>query len=621
MDSVSEQLREQFLLYERHGRGWDYCPWPSRPEPPAWPFPGYRVEGSEAVDDARIAPLWEKAWKGLGGLFRLNQGSEEEAPTFDPNRQPGASCHYDAEDLIQLELSSPREFNPPIALWARLLTALPRPTGTLGFEILKAERRVRPHFVVSKSQAREVSAQLRAHFPELGVIEAPDDWEACWGSGDDGHRGSVLDLALSDTWMLPLNLDHPRGSDPLTALYGALDALPEDETALLQLHFMPCRQPWANELMSALAPAGEVLFSDAKELLRRGAGKLGSQLFGVRLSLAVRTESEELDWRRIQTLCAALRPLCDPGANSLLPLEEGQYDAESRLEDLMLRQSWRYGMLLSAEELALFVHAPSASVRVESLRGSTRTTRPAPAAAEQASLVLGRNEHLGQVRPVTLSPSERSRHTYIIGASGTGKSTLLESMIAQDMEQGAGVALLDPHGDLVDAVLARVPEERIEDVVLVDPSDAEFAVAFNILDAHSNLERQLLGTDLVGIFRRLSTSWGDQMTSVLANAVLAFLESSEGGTLLDLRRFLVEPGYRDRFVTTVADEEVRYFWQREFNLLSGRPQAPLLTRLDAFLRPKLIRHMVAQRESRLGLPRHHGRAAHHARKAQPGCDR
>ena len=89
------------------------------------------------------------------------------------------------------------------------------------------------------------------------------------------------------------------------------------------------------------------------------------------------------------------------------------------------------------------------------------------------------------------------------------------------------------------------------------------------------------------------------MTSVLGNAILAFLESERGGTLVDLRRFLVEPGFRAQFLETVRDPEVVYFWHNEFPLLAGRPQAPLLTRLDTFLRPKLVRHMVAQKENRI----------------------
>src|SRR6185369_10277326 len=103
-------------------------------------------------------------------------------------------------------------------------------------------------------------------------------------------------------------------------------------------------------------------------------------------------------------------------------------------------------------------------------------------------------------------------------------------------------------GDLVDRILGIIPSDRINDVVLLDPSDEQFSIGFNILSAHSDLEKNLLASDLVSVFHRLSTSWGDQMGSVLNNAVLAFLESTRGGTLADLRRFLIEPDYRKDFL-------------------------------------------------------------------------
>jgi hypothetical protein len=118
-------------------------------------------------------------------------------------------------------------------------------------------------------------------------------------------------------------------------------------------------------------------------------------------------------------------------------------------------------------------------------------------------------------------------------------------MMTQDLALGNGFACLDPHGDLINAVLERVPDSRRADTIVFDPSDEEFPVGFNILSAHSELERMLLSSDLVGIFRRFATSWGDQMNSVLANAVLAFLQSSRGGSLVDLRKFLLDKNFRN----------------------------------------------------------------------------
>jgi hypothetical protein len=164
-------------------------------------------------------------------------------------------------------------------------------------------------------------------------------------------------------------------------------------------------------------------------------------------------------------------------------------------------------------------------------------------------------------------------------------------------------ALAEGDGDLVDAVLDRLPEGRVRNVVIFDPADAEWPVGFNILRAHFDIERNLLASDFVAIFERLSSSWGDQMTAVLGNAAMAFLYSAEGGTLVDLKRFLIEKGFRERLLRTVSDPEVRYFWTREFPLLRGTTQASLLTRLNGFLRHRLVRNMVSQRGERFDVAR------------------
>ena len=177
---------------------------------------------------------------------------------------------------------------------------------------------------------------------------------------------------------------------------------------------------------------------------------------------------------------------------------------------------------------------------------------------------------------------------------------MLLNLIRQDIANGEGVAVLDPHGDLVDAILGTIPQERIDDVILLDPSDEQFPVGFNILAAHSDFERSLLASDLTSIFRRLSTSWGDQMESVLRNAILAFLESSRGGTLGDLRRFMLDAAFRKEFLTTVTDPEIVFYWQRAFPQLAGEKSiGPVSTRLDEFLARKPIRYMVSQDANRI----------------------
>jgi Type IV secretion-system coupling protein DNA-binding domain len=298
-------------------------------------------------------------------------------------------------------------------------------------------------------------------------------------------------------------------------------------------------------------------------------------------------------------LAGSLRAFAQPGGNELIPLKNDEYPLAEHIEDVIRRQSRRSGMLLNDDELIGFVHLPSSAVRSPALQ--RQSGKEAPAIVRQPEgLLLGNNVFFGEKIPVRLSPNQRVYHTHIIGATGTGKSTLMFNSIRQDIESNQGLAVFDPHGDLVEKILGVIPSERIKDVILLDPADEDFSIGFNMLSAHSDHEKTLLASDLVSVFERLSTSWGDQMQSVFQNAVLAFLNSSRGGTLADLRRFLVEPPFRQEFLKSVSDPNVLYYWHKGFAHLSGNKSVgPILTRLEMFLSQRPIAHMVSQKENRL----------------------
>jgi predicted DNA-binding transcriptional regulator AlpA len=381
---------------------------------------------------------------------------------------------------------------------------------------------------------------------------------------------------------------------------GAMGELGVAETAVFQVLLTPVRYPWPESIIRAVTDdAGDSFFIDDPNMPKLAAEKISSPLFVAVIRVAAQSPNANRAWRIAERVGNSLRQLADGTSNELIPLSNDEYRDAQHCEDVVTRRSCRSGMILNRDELVSLVHLPSASARTAKLKREERKTKAAPSLAFGHALVLGENYHAGKSAMVSISTEHRARHMHLIGASGSGKSMLLLNMIVQDIRNGEGLAVLDPHGDLIDQVISHIPESRMKDVVVLDPSDEMYPVGFNILSAHSDLERTLLSSDLVSVFRRLSTSFGDQMATVLGNAILAFLESSEGGTLADLRRFLVESSYRQRFLTTVQDPEIVYYWQKEFPLLGGRPQGPILTRLDTFLRPKVIRYMVSQKENRL----------------------
>jgi len=272
------------------------------------------------------------------------------------------------------------------------------------------------------------------------------------------------------------------------------------------------------------------------ELASAAENKVARPLYAAVVRVLFRAEEFNRIVQLARDLTGSLRVFAHPGGNELIPLHNNDYPTEEHIDDVLRRQTRRTGMLLNSDELTGFVHLPSTAVRSPVFQRQTNKTKAAPAVLRQNGLLLGENEHAGETVEVRLSAEQRTRHAHIIGASGTGKSTLLFNLIRQDIENGEGIAVLDPHGDLIDRILGVIPKERIQDVVLLDPADESHSVGFNILSAHSNLEKNLLASDLIAVFQRLSSSWGDQMNSVLQNAILAFLESLKFGARLCERR-------------------------------------------------------------------------------------
>jgi hypothetical protein len=514
--------------------------------------------------------------------------------------EPEAEFFADSEPLAEFEIALPEGVRISPGATEAFLVSLSATEYPIAFEVMGTSGEIVIRLAARVSDEGALRHQLRAFFPEAVAVLPARTLRERW----DSLRGQVafLEFGLGREFMLPLRTFRDFSPDPLLPVLGALSQVREREVGILQALFMPALAPWEESVLRAVMDLdGKPFFLDAPELTSLGREKVASPLFAVALRAGVKSAAPGRAWEILRGLAGGLVHLGRPDANELVPLaEEGEADLE---EDLLARTSHRTGMLLSSAELAGLVHLPHESVRLPALRRDAKQTKAPPPLALGDGVALGVNRHEGETRTVRLPRDLRMRHVHVVGASGSGKSTLLTRMILEDLVRGEGLAVLDPHGDLVDEILSRFPKDREADLILFDPGDEEISLGWNMLEARSETEKTLLASDLVGVFRRLSTSWGDQMNSVLANAILAFLESETGGTLLDLRRFLVDRDFRNDFLRTVRDPEVLYYWQREFPLLVGKPQGPILTRLDTFLRPKLVRRVVVERENRLDFRR------------------
>jgi len=596
--TLAEQLTEDFYAWEKRGRGWDVWPYPVALEPPFRPFLGHFVNPQPVFDDARKPTFLGALVDSVRERFTGKRADAELlAPLPDAISEPEPELFWDETGLVEIRVSLPPQVKVTSQIAGQFLLSLSYCAHPLSFEVVGLPHAIIVQIACRESDAGHVKRQLRAHFPDASLDTTEDFLRKRWRTN---LQRLIVDFGLSQEFMRPLRAFPNFDPDFLIGITGALADIADGELALLQVLFAATRSPWSDNILRAVTDwEGHPFFADAPEMVSLAREKVEHPLFAALVRVAAESPDPFRARELVRAIGAALTPLASPGSNELIPLTNHEYDYELHEEDLLLRRTHRSGMILNGAELVSLVHPPSASVRAERLARESRKTKAAPPIAQGHALVLGENIHQGKTMRVSVSAEQRLRHTHIVGATGTGKSTLLLNLIAQDIAQGNGVGVIDPHGDLVEEILGRVPERRWDDVVLFDPADAEYPVGFNILSANSDVERTILTSDLGMVFRRFATSWGDQMTSLLGNAISAFLESDKGGTLLDLRRFLIEREYRTHVLETVKDPHVRYWWEKEFALLRGSPQASILTRLDTFLRPKLVRNVVSQKENRL----------------------
>lgn len=265
--------------------------------------------------------------------------------------------------------------------------------------------------------------------------------------------------------------------------------------------------------------------------------------------------------------------------------------------------------VLSTEELATIIHLPTQSVSIPKIRWmESREFEPPQELDGQpnpVATVIGKLRFRNSTTQVTINNEDRRRHFYILGKTGMGKSTLLQNMLVHDVKSGRGIGLVDPHGDLAESVLAMIPKNRSNDVILFDPGDNEFPIAFNILENFHAMEPSLIASGVVSVFKKLnSDSWGPRLEHFLRNSLLT-LVSAENTTLLGLQRILVDDEYREKIVRQIEDPLLRKFWHTEFDVLPAGKRAevisPIQNKVGQFLSAPIVRNTLGQVKSRFNF--------------------
>lgn len=261
-------------------------------------------------------------------------------------------------------------------------------------------------------------------------------------------------------------------------------------------------------------------------------------------------------------------------------------------------------VLLNSEEFASVFHFPLPTTETPNIRWLGARKSSPPSELPSDGLILGYSEYRGIKKEVRIRDADRVRHMYVIGRSGTGKSTLMKQMAIQDAREGRGFCIIDPHGDLVEDILANIPKERADDVVLFEPGDTERPVGLNMLECDNEDQRDFTVQEMISIFYKLfpPEMIGPMFEHNMRNVMLTLMADLKSpGTIAEIPRMFSDPEFQKHWVAKVKDPVVRAFWEKEMAKTSDFHKSEMLgylvSKVGRFVENEMMRNIIGQVKS------------------------
>ncbi|MEZ4210606.1 MAG: TraM recognition domain-containing protein [Patescibacteria group bacterium] len=303
------------------------------------------------------------------------------------------------------------------------------------------------------------------------------------------------------------------------------------------------------------------------------------------------------------------------GATELNSFVEEKVNEQDVIRSYVMRQFGKLGStLLNSEELATIFHFPHGLLEVPNLKWLRAKRLPAPDNLPKSGdgVLIGKNSFRGVTKQIHMQRDDRRRHTYMVGKTGTGKSSWLQNMALQDIINGEGVCFIDPHGDAIEWLLERIPKHRVEDVIHFYPPDLDRPLGLNLLEAKNTTEKDMVVSEMISIFYKLFDPQGSGIVGpifehYMRNAMLLLMADPSGSaTLIDIPRVLTDREFRLSKLKYVTDPTVLRFWNEEFaeaekNKSIGEIFSYLVSKIGRFISNEMMRNIVGQPKSSFDL--------------------
>lgn len=515
----------------------------------------------------------------------------------------------------------------------------------LSFEIVSTAGQIRFFVWVPKVLQSFVEGQIYSQYPAVQIYKMNEDYV-------DGRKKYPIiystEIGLTDSAALPIKTFDNFEVDPLAGITGTLAKLNPSRSEELWIQILTRPIPddwhktttdkWINQvksgkkfflpnlgidwqwligIFSALfqPPAGGSNSETTIELSERDktrlakaeekATKLG---YEVKIRLAYLGPSDVDAKLNMQALVGTFKQYNSTNLNGFKMIG-GSFNPID-LDAYKLRQFTDHGFILNISELASVYHLPHTSVETPNIVWANSKTAEPPA---QLPILTGNPQIDANISAFGLTNfrginhqfgfnrHDRSRHVYIIGQTGAGKSGLLELLALSDIFHNQGYCIIDPHGDFAINNLKFIPESRIKDVVYFNPADTAFPIAFNPLEITDPSRKPNICSEVIGVLKRMfGDSWGPRLEHILRYTLLALLDRPET-TLLDISRILTDKDFRRETLDYCKDVTVLQFWKQEFGQWNEKQInesiAPVLNKVGAFTANPIIRNIVGQSKS------------------------
>lgn len=503
----------------------------------------------------------------------------------------------------------------------------------LSFEIAVQAKRIGFYVWVPNYLKSYVEEQIYAQYPTVHISEVED--YAQYREEKQYPIQLVTELKFTGNDALPIKTFQSFEVDPLAAITATLAKFSEEEEAWLQLLIRPASSNWHKSseryissiknqsgtsttgLMSALWKPPEVKSETVKltdyQQTRASAAEEKTQKlsFETQLRIVYRGNTTlQQAQLQMQSIIASYKQFNSTYLNG--------FESKRVQNDPFLIAHFRSrafnkrGFICNIEEVATLYHLPHTNVETPFILWATSQTAEPP-----ANLPIVTPESQNELSPIAatnfrghntmfgMPRTDRGRHLYIIGQTGTGKSGMLELLTISDIYSPYGFAVIDPHGDYAQNVLKRIPAERAADVVYFNPADTDFPMGFNPLEVYDPKLKTHTSSELIGVIKRMfEHSWGPRLEYILRYSILALLDYPNA-TMLDITRMLTEKKFRQDVLKYVSDPVVRNFWTIEFASWNDKFMteaiAPILNKVGAFTANPLVRNIIGQPKSSFNI--------------------